>query len=272
MAEDDKSDKQNGGIQSLDAALRLLAAMTARRGAVSLSELARECRMPPSKVHRYLASFQHAGLVEQAGRSGKYDLGPGAVTLGLSALARHDFVNRASDALPDLCLESGLTALLSVWGNQGATVVRWERAASPTVTSMGLGTTLPLLNSATGRAFLAWAPPAPLQAIQKAEMRHAQQNPAIASDLGPSSEGIAALVRAIRERGYAWVDGRFIPGLVAISAPILDWQGEAQAVVTLIGTDPAVAEPGSDSVTRLIAFCKELSFAPMTQGDARLAD
>ncbi len=260
MAKDEKGDGQSGGIQSLDAALRLLNAMAERHGPASLSDLARECGMPPSKVHRYLASFQHAGLVIQAGRSGKYDLGPGAVILGLSALARHDFVNRAADALPDLCAESGLTALLAVWGNLGPTVVRWERAASPTVTSMGLGSTLPLLNSASGRTFLAWAPPAPLKAIRDAELRRIRQNPKSAVDFEPSNRGIDEMVQKIRSQGYAWVDGRFIPGLVAIAAPILDWQGEAQASITLVGTDPHVTEADSDAVRLLIKFCKDHSF------------
>ncbi|MFN4100747.1 MAG: IclR family transcriptional regulator [Pararhodobacter sp.] len=242
------------GIQSLDAALRLLAALTGRREAVSLSDLARDCGMPPSKVHRYLASFQHAGLVVQAGRSGKYDLGPGAIRLGLSALARHDFVNRTADAMPDLVAQTGLTALLSVWGTQGATVVRWERAAVPTVTSMGLGTVLPLLHSATGRAFLAWGPQAPLQAVLAAELATAT------GDLPRDAAGVARMVAPVRAAGYAGVDGRFIPGLVAVAAPVLDWQGEAQAVVTLIGTDPAVSAPEGEVVRALKAFAAGLGF------------
>ncbi|MCV0396580.1 MAG: IclR family transcriptional regulator [Rhizobiaceae bacterium] len=269
MVEDDREQVHSGGIQSLDAALRLLGAMAEMSGPVSLTELARRTRMPPSKAHRYLASFQNAGLVVQAGRSGKYDLGPGAVTLGLSAIARHDFVNRASDALPDLRDEAGLTALLSVWGSQGATVIRWERAASPLVTSMGLGTTLPLLNSATGRAFLAWGPPAPIEAFRQAEMRLARRVPAIAADLSSNGHGLATLVETVRAQGYASVEGRFIPGLVAIAAPILDWQGEAQAVVTLIGTDPLLVQPDSDAVTRLIGFCQGLSFSPIKASNER---
>lgn len=248
-------DEAAGGIQSLDAALRLLAAMVGRREAVSLSDLARDCAMPPSKVHRYLASFQHAGLVVQAGRSGKYDLGPGAIQLGLSALARHDFVNRTADAMPDLVAQTGLTAMLSVWGTEGATVVRWERAAVPTVTSMGLGTVLPLLHSATGLAFLAWAPPATVQAVLAEEMARA------AADLPRDAEGVARLVAPLRAAGYAWVEGRFIPGLVAVAAPILDWQGQAQAVVTLIGTDPAVTEAGGAAVRALKGFAAGLSFS-----------
>jgi DNA-binding IclR family transcriptional regulator len=263
MDKDDESDRQSGGIQSLDAALKLLKAMGGYPGPMSLSELARDCAMPPSKVHRYLTSFLNAGLVIQAGKSGKYDLGEGAIALGLAALARHDFVNRASDGLPELCLETGLTVLLSVWGTHGATVVRWERAATPTVTSMGLGTILPLLNSATGRAFLAWAPPAPLEAIRQTELRAARKASSTIGDQLRTDQEVERMTEKIRARGYSSVEGRFIPGLVAIAAPILDWQGKAQCVVTLIGTDPAVTEPGSQAVEQLIGFCEKLSFSPV---------
>ncbi|WP_428700017.1 IclR family transcriptional regulator [Stappia sp.] len=251
----------SGGIQSLDAALRLLRVMSGYGRAVSLSELARDCDMPLSKAHRYLASFIHAGLVEQAGRSGKYDLGTGAVRLGLAALGRHDFVNRTAEELPELCADTGLTGLLSVWGNQGATVIRWERTASPTITSMGLGTTLPLLNSATGRAFLAWAPPGVIRPMLDIELRHARRNPDLISDLTATAQGVASLREEIRNAGYATVDGRFIPGLVAIAAPVLDWQNEAQAVVTLIGTDQGVTRPQSDAVASLIEFARKQSLA-----------
>jgi DNA-binding IclR family transcriptional regulator len=228
---------------------------------VSLSELAKHCGMQPSTVHRYLASFQRSGLVAQMGRSGKYLLGKGALQLGLAAIGRHDFVNIASDGLADLRSDTHLTALLSVWGNEGATVIRWERAATPTVTSMGLGTILPLLNSATGRAFLAWAPRPLIQSILDSELRRARRNPHIVSDMEPSNKGVEAVVRQTRDRGFAAVEGKFIPGLVATAVPILDWQNEAQAVVTLIGTDPAALGPGSKALTELLAFGRDKSIS-----------
>lgn len=252
---------QSGGIQSLDAALRLLDVLANEPGPASLSDLARACDMPPSKVHRYLASFQNAGLVSQANRSGKYDLGPGAISLGLSAIARHDFVNRAADGMADLCAQTGLTVLLSVWGNAGATVIRWERAASPVFTSMGLGSTLPLLNSATGRAFLTWAPTPAVAKTRDAELRHAKRNPNLIADITPTQRGLETLTDAIRARGFASVDGRFIPGLVAAAAPVLDWQGQAQTVITLIGTDQAAIAADSAPVQQLITYCAGLSFS-----------
>ncbi|MEY8837958.1 IclR family transcriptional regulator [Cribrihabitans sp. XS_ASV171] len=253
--------REGGGLQSLDAALRVLRAMSVRAGPVSLSDLARDCAMPVSKVHRYLASFLAAGLVAQEGRSGKYDLGPGAIRLGLAAIARNDFVNRAADGLPELAQKTEMSTLLSIWGDHGATVIRWERARTPTVTSMGLGTTMPLLNSATGRAFLAWAPRAPLQSMLDLELRRARGTRPLTPDLVPNRAGIDALVAGIREQGFASVHGLFIPGLVALAAPVLDWQGEAQAVVTLIGTDPDTTNAGGAPSKSLVEFCRSLSFS-----------
>ncbi|MFT6169053.1 MAG: DNA-binding IclR family transcriptional regulator [Celeribacter sp.] len=250
---------QGHGLKSLDAALGVLAFLGQQSGSMSLTEIARGCGMAPSKVHRYLASFVDASLVKQEGRSGQYDLGPGALQLGLSAIARHDFVNSTADGMADLARETGMTALLAVWGNDGATVVRWERGTSPIVTSMGLGTTLPLLNSATGRAFLAWAPRPAVQKSLDSELRRATRNPAIVMDIHPSMTGILELVSKIKNDGFATVDGRFIPGLIAASAPILDWQDEAQAVITLVGVDPLRVQSGTPEITALLKFCAKYS-------------
>lgn len=249
----------SGGIQSLDAALRVLVAMGRLGGPVGLTDLARACDMPVPKVHRYLASFLHAGLVRQTGRSGKYDLGATAIELGLAALHRHDFVNWAADDLASLAGDAGMTALLVVWGNSGPTVVRWERATTFIVTSLGLGTTMPLLSSASGRVFLAFLPDTVVAAQLRRELRRVQGRPELVSDMTPDARGARTLADRVRAAGYATVDGRYIPGLVAAAAPILDWQGQAQAAVTLIGTNPQDIADGSPVVQALTAFCRRHS-------------
>lgn len=242
------------GLKSLDTALTVLAFMVRQDGPLTLSELARGCAMSPSKVHRYLASFVTAGLVKQEGRSGRYDLGPEAEQLGLAAIGRHDFVNIAADGLSDLALSTGMTALLTVWASGGATVVRWQRGLSPSVTSIGLGSTMPLLTSATGRVFLAFAPPQAIRKTRDFEIRRAARQTAL-SDTPWSAAGLGELRDEIRQQGYASVDSEFIPGLVAAAAPILDWQGEAQVVVTLIGVDPENIHPESAQISALLEFC-----------------
>lgn len=247
------------GLKSLDTALGVLAHMAAQSGPQSLSEIARACDMPPSKAHRYLASFVAAGLVQQQGRSGRYDLGRAAMQLGLAALARHDFVNSAADGLAELSAETGMTVLLSVWANKGATVVRWERGMVPTDTSMGLGTTLPLLNSATGRVFLTWGPARAIHPVRDSELRRIARQSGLLADIEPTRAGISALTQRIRTRGFATIEGRFIPGLIALAAPVLDWQGEAQAAITLVGIDPAATAERSPQAQSLLAYCAEKS-------------
>lgn len=247
------------GLKSLDTALGVLAHMASLNGPKSLSEIGRACEMPPSKVHRYLASFVAAGLVKQHGRSGHYALGAAALQLGLAALAQHNFVNSAADGLAELSAETEMTVLLSVWANHGATVVRWERGITPTDTSMGLGTTLPLLNSATGRVFLTWGAQRAIAPVRDAQLRRLARQPGLTLDMVPTQAGVSALVESTRARKFAFVEGRFIPGLVAAAAPVLDWQGEAQAAITLVGIDPAAVSPGSSQTESLLAYCAEKS-------------
>lgn len=266
--QDGGSREAAGGIQSLDGALHLLRVLSQQSGATALGELARLSAMPSPKAHRYLASFLHAGMVRKDG-AGRYDLGRGAMEVGLAALARRETVNAAADALPDLVAETGHTGLISVWGDRGPTVVRWQRAAAPIVTSLGLGTTLPLLSSATGRAFLAHMPEAMVGSLRDAELRRARTRPNLIEDItaaanSPPGVAVRALLEGVREQGYATVDGRFIPGLVALAAPVLDWQGEAELVVTLIGTDPSMIRSESPAIASLHAFCAAHSVSSLS--------
>lgn len=248
-----------GGIQALDAALVVLRALADFDGPAALIDIARAVSMPSSKVHRYLASFIHAGFVRQAARSGRYELGPFAASLGIAALGRSDFVNQAADALPDLVDQTGLTVLLTVWGSQGATVIRWCRAPSPMVTSFGLGSSLPLLTSSSGRVFLAYLPRHVTAARLYLEVERAMEVGLSWPDLDLSGASIDRLVDTIRADGFAAIDGRYVPGLRAVAAPITNWQGEAEAAVTLISTSDQILSADNPAVRQLLDFTAAIS-------------
>ena len=55
------------------------------------------------------------------------------------------------------------------------------------------------------------------------------------------------------------VDSSVIPGLSAVSAPVLHWNGEAAAAVTLIGPDRELAKPSHPAVMALRNLCDRLS-------------
>jgi DNA-binding IclR family transcriptional regulator len=64
-------------------AARVLKALAAHGGVATLKELAVAAAMPRAKVHRYLGSLRAGGLVvAQNPESGRYEIGPTAVTVG----------------------------------------------------------------------------------------------------------------------------------------------------------------------------------------------
>lgn len=216
-------------VQSVETSIRILRAVAQGGGPMSLSDVAAKVGMAPAKVHRYMASFVKAGMIDHRG-SGTYDLGSVAAEIGMAAVARVDVVNRAADGLAALVDETGCTAMLSVWGTRGPTVVRWERAATPLVSILGIGSVLPVTRSATGQAFLAYLPD---RVVEEAVRRE------LGSD---STVDPQALGRAVRARGLATADQDYIPGLYALARPVLDLQGNAAAVITLISTDRSLLD------------------------------
>lgn len=258
IAIENEAKSKRRGIQSLDIGLSVLEAFAVAQGPLTLTDLGQRLDMPPSKLHRYVSSFVNAGFIDQNHRSGAYDLGPKALTVGLAALNRNDFVSRASLALETLVERTGQTATLNVWGNQGPTVVRWERGRDGLTTALGLGSVLPLLESATGQVFLAYMPKRVLFGISD---RHDSLD----------EDAYSQVRDDVRTRGWAKVGGAYIPGLHALAVPVLNWQGTIELAITLVSRDPNVLEEGGETHLTLLGVAQSLSVADPTDADRPLA-
>jgi len=240
------------GVQSVEVSLAILAALARGGGPMTLKDISAAVGMPPAKAHRYLASFVDCGMVDHR-RSDSYDLGPLAVEIGVAAIGRADFVNHAADRLEELVDGTGATALLSVWGDRGPTVVRWQRAAMELTTTLGLGSVLSLTRTATGHVFAAFMP----HRVIAAHLDAALAEP----DAGIDRAGLEAIVERVRRDGYAWVDQTYVPGLYAISAPVLNWQDEIEAAITLISRQARLIDPAGPDVAALTMASRDLTAA-----------
>ena len=240
--------RRSRGIQSIDTGIRLLEALEKADGPLALKELSAQADLDPSSAHRYLASFVRCGLVRQEADS-RYDFGPLALHMGLAAVRRIDAVQLTERALPQLVAETGHTALLCVWSNRGPTVVHWQRSRVPFVTSLGLGSVLPICRSATGAVLVAFLPEAVTADAIAAEARREQVD----------RQAFARALERARKTRLASVDDGVIPGLAAVSSPVLHWNGEAAAAVTLIGPDPELAKASHPAAGALRRLCDRLS-------------
>jgi DNA-binding IclR family transcriptional regulator len=212
-------------IQSIEVGFRLIRVLEQAGTALPLKDLAARAAMAPSKAHLYLVSFVRLGLVVQETLSMRYGLGPYAVHLGLAGIRQLNVVDVAREQMEELEEKTGTAVYLSIWGNRGPTIImKLDKALKAPIT-IRVGYVLPLMATATGRAFLAYMPRSETAPVLKEE-------PLVGPDLRARAK---KSIEAVRRYGVAFSDGRHHQGLSALSAPIFDHAGAMVAAVTLLG-------------------------------------
>ncbi|MBS0220782.1 MAG: IclR family transcriptional regulator [Proteobacteria bacterium] len=241
------------GIQSVETGFAVLDVLVAGGGPMTLGEVARGAALSPSQARRYLVSLVRCGMVVQDDSTGRYDLGSSSLRVGLAALARVEAVDLATIALKELVAKTHEGGTLSVWGDGGATVVRWLRGGGIGVTSLSLGTIFPLMSSATGHVFLAYLPEDNVRAQLERELGARELS------LPDVWRRIGALRDKVRAMGHGWLKGHFVENIRGAAAPIFDSQGELVAVLAIAGPDRSDASGKDPSVTAMIAAAAAVS-------------
>lgn len=213
------------GIGAVGIGMRLIDIL-ASRGALKLKDLAAAAGLAPPKAHRYLASLVDAGMVAQDGPPGVYALGPMALRIGVAALARHDVVQKASDGLADLRDRIRATCFVSAWSDRGPVILKWEDSQQPVTVVVRVGSVMPLLTSATGRAYLAFLPPTQLDELRAEEEAAAKSM---------TKRQIDSLIEETRRQGLGRVTGEFQPDIASLAAPLFAPTGEMVGAVTALG-------------------------------------
>ncbi len=227
------------GIQSVEIAMVVLEALEAGAGPMSLTQISTRSGLQPSKVHRYLVSLVRIGLASQSPRSGLYDLGPAMRRLGAESIRRMDEVGLASELLPGLRDRTRHAVNLSVWGDTGPTIVRWEYGSYALPVTVRVGATLPLLASSAGQVFLAYLPEALTAPIMRAQRHESGAETA-------TPERVAQLKDETRLAGFASISGAVLPGISSLSAPVFT----AGDVLPLVVTVAVPTSRGTKAVIR----------------------
>ena len=250
--------KERAGIQSVEVGFGLLQVLGDAQGPLMLRDLARAANMSAAKAHRYLVSFQRLQLVVQDAASTRYDLGPAALKLGLASLSRLDAVKLARERIALLMEEIGHTLALAVWGNHGPTIVHWEESPSAVTVNLRLGDVMPLLTSATGLCFAAYAPREAIAPMLKQEMARAQRQGR--ADVPSTLSAARALLESVRERGGSRVVETLLPGIVGFCLPVFDSDGHmALGIVAMGPSDSFDVEWGGAVEAPLRAAATQLS-------------
>ena len=246
-------EKERRGIQSIEVGGQLLLALGAHGRPMPLRDLARAAGMLAGKAHPYLVSFGKLGLVTQDAVSGYYWLGPTAIQLGLVSLRMLNPVREATPFAEALAEETGHSVGLSVWGNQGPTIIRLVDPIYPLHVNLRTGTVMSLAGTATGRLYAAYLSPKLIESAMREDYK--RLGPDIAHPL--RAEEVAERIAEIRQHGLSRTINNPTPGITSFAAPVFDYSDNIVLGVTLMGSS-GVFDPSWDGPqARAVRACAE---------------
>jgi DNA-binding IclR family transcriptional regulator len=244
--------------QGVDAALVvgvILDALTRSSRPARLRDLEMAAGIPAAKLHRYLVSLVHCGLVRRQPHGNRYDFGLLAYRIGQVAAHNDSVITLLEPALADLANELGRAVGVGQWLGYGATVVRWfEPGSAPLSMRLRPGVDLTLTGSATAMLLAAHQPREVTEPLVRTEL----QDRGVSGD--PAIEKVYRDYARIRQRGIASSLGARRHGLNALSVPLSDHRGDVILALTVVGMAPDFdASTGGHIALRLLAVGAELS-------------
>jgi DNA-binding IclR family transcriptional regulator len=228
------------GIQSVEVGFRLIRALEAAPGKLSLKALAEIADMPTSSAHLYMVSYCRLGLAVQDPITLRYGIGAYAVQLGLAGLRQLEVTDVARGYLEDLQVKIPLAVYLSIWGNMGPTIVLKLDGRFQSPLSVRVGYVSPLLSSATGAVYLTYMPDYDLKQVLKREL----------SERGRQKVDLEAIRKQVRDTGVGVSIGQMNEGYAAVSAPVLNHDDRLAASITALGPHSLVDQSPDGSLAR----------------------
>jgi DNA-binding IclR family transcriptional regulator len=220
------------GTQAVVRALRLLKVLGAggaERAERGLAELSREQGLNKTTAYRLLTALESEGLVERSSSGEAWRLGPELIVLGGRASGALDLRGAARPELEALARETRETASLEVLVGRDTLIADEVQGGYVVGTAPAAGTRWPAHATSTGKAILAFADPASLEAFVAGPLpRHTPRTLA-------SAGALRRELRKVRERGWAATTEELEAGYVAVGAPVRDAAGRVVAAISVGG-------------------------------------
>ncbi len=239
-------------VQSLTRGLSILECLALAEGGLTLTDIGQRVQLPPSTVHRLLATLEKMGYVYQAGELGRWYVGLQAFTVGSSFLSSRDFVAQSNPYMRRLMDQSGETVNLAILDGTEAVFVDQVQCREMMRTIVKLGSRAPMHASGVGKAMFASLPDDQIDAILKV-----RGLPRITGNTITAPETMWASVRVIRQRGWSFDDEEHAIGTRCVGAPIYDEHGETLGAISLAGPSSRLPDERIRQLGPLVAHTAE---------------
>ncbi|QHS36997.1 IclR family transcriptional regulator [Alcaligenes faecalis] len=218
--------QQNYTVPGLERGLRLLFEFNRNEQTLTAPELAKRLELPRTTTFRLLATLENLGFVQRVEGGHTYKLGMAILRLGFEYLASLELTQLGTPILERVRDETGLSCNLAIQDEHSAVIISKVAAPTPFVSTVHVGTRLPLHATLLGRVLLSDMKPADLLQLypENTLPRFSERTPT-------TTDMLYELIRQDAERGYGYDEGYFEPEVGSAAVPIRNKQGHIVAAL-----------------------------------------
>jgi DNA-binding IclR family transcriptional regulator len=213
--------------RSLERALQIMTAFSNEGNALSLAQLSEALGLSKATVFRLCATLIKCGFLRQDQQLKQYSLGMKLFELGSIAVSSFSLTRIASPYLTQLQVKLGKTVFLGVLDDGELLYLdkREDPTAAITFTS-NIGRRRPSYWGMIGPAIIAYLPPEEIdRLLEKTPLTVTTKKSLV------RREELDALLKRVRERGYAIDEEMAMEGVGGVAAPVRDFTGKVVAAV-----------------------------------------
>ena len=182
----------------------------------TLSEISKRIGVNKTSVYRFVNTYCSLGYLRRDERSKMYKLGVCAMALAHSFLQRAEMVQPVKLLVDDVHKQYDLHVDVGIFQDDAIYVI-YRRESNDTLAFRHFTTESGLYYLATGKAAMAFLADAELESLlARLVLSPKTENTIVDKDC------LREELKATRGRGYALTREEFVPGLIAIGAPIIN--------------------------------------------------
>jgi len=248
--------QQNGGLRPSNAekparplvpavakAFRVLDALSSSGEPLGVSELSRRLGMGKSTVHGLLTTLDALGMIDAVNGGRRYRIGHGLQALASRSAGNIDLRVVARPRLEMLAAATSQTAFLGIAGADTVTILDLVHGRPAMSVSAPVGSSIPLLAGAVGKAVLAAWPES-----RRESFLSVHELPRFTRRTLTDPQRYLAAVRRASDRGYAIDVGEYVDGMRAAAAAIVGPDKEPIGVLWVAGFTRHMDDAALDAI------------------------
>jgi len=237
-------------LKTVEKAAKVLKTIARQEDSIALTDLSSTLSIPPSSLHRLLASLKKVGFVKQDPKTSEYTTGDQLFSLALRVTQNMDLREIAHPYLEKLMKETGETANLVIPAPDFKEVIYVNQVESKAnVRGFSLiGSRAPIHATGVGKVLLAdmdW--PEVIEILGEDDLEKLTEN--TITDVDQLREEL----EQVKEQGFALDREECEEGGACVAAPVEDHSGEVIAALSISGPASRILD---GSLSRLVEETK----------------